>query len=138
YWYILGEGEERPVLEEKIKANNLQQRFILLGIKENPYPYVKRADLYVQPSRFEGKSIAIDEAKILAKPIVVTNFPSIVDQITHLENGFITEINAQSIADAIESVYRDAALRESFIAKLKTEKLGTQAEIAKLYEIFQA
>src|SRR5690606_690821 len=69
YWHVLGEGEERGRLESKIKELGLESRFILAGIKENPYPYVARADIYVQPSRFEGKSIAIDEAKILAKPI---------------------------------------------------------------------
>ena len=52
-----------------------------MGVKENPYPYIKKADIYVQPSRYEGKSIAIDEAKILKKPIVVTNFSTAKDQI---------------------------------------------------------
>ena len=70
-----------------IEENQLQDHFILLGMKENPYPYIKEADIYVQPSRFEGKSIAIDEAKILQKPIVVTNFSTAKDQIKNQENG---------------------------------------------------
>ena len=69
-WYVLGEGEERNTLEQSIKEHNLIANFILLGIKENPYPYINNATIYVQPSRFEGKSLAIDEAKILHKPIL--------------------------------------------------------------------
>jgi glycosyltransferase involved in cell wall biosynthesis len=52
----------------------------MLGEKANPYPYINQCDIYVQTSRYEGKSIAIDEAKCLLKPIVVTNFPTVFDQ----------------------------------------------------------
>jgi glycosyltransferase involved in cell wall biosynthesis len=135
YWYVLGEGEERPVLEQQIRDAQLQERFILMGIKENPYPYVAQADVYVQPSRFEGKSIAIDEAKILTKPIVVTNFPSIVDQITHLQNGYITGLNAKSIAAGIVEVIENATLRENLISNLTKENPDTESEIDKLYAI---
>jgi glycosyltransferase involved in cell wall biosynthesis len=135
-WYIVGEGEERTKLEQLIKEKNLQEIFILLGAKENPYPYIKGADLYVHPSRFEGKSIAIDEAKILNKPIVVTNFNTAKDQIIHEKNGLIVETNAKSIAEGIVTLIRDKELRNKFILNLSNEKLGTEAEIGKLYELF--
>lgn len=133
YWYVLGEGEERAALGRQIKDAGLEQRFLLIGIKENPYPYVARADVYVQPSRFEGKSIAIDEAKILAKPIVVTNFPSVVDQITHLKNGYITEMNAEAIAAGIAEVVGNEALRTTFISTLTGADQNTDSEIDKFY-----
>ena len=60
----IGEGNERNKLEELIEDNQLRNHFKLMGLRENPYPYIKKADIYVQPSRYEGKSIAIDEAKI--------------------------------------------------------------------------
>lgn len=135
YWYILGEGEERGRLTEKIKNLGLEGRFILSGIRENPYPYVNLADIYVQPSRFEGKSIAIDEAKILGKPIVVTNFPSVVDQIVHRQNGYIVNIDAESVASGIAALIEDPALAENLRENLSREKLGTQAEIEKLYAV---
>jgi glycosyltransferase involved in cell wall biosynthesis len=135
YWYILGEGEQRNILEAKIKIFGLEQRFVLLGIRENPYPYVAVADLYVQPSRFEGKSIAIDEAKILGKPIVVTNFPSIVDQITHSKNGWIVDMAPDAIAGGIAQLIQNVAVREKLQANLASEKLGTQQEIDKLYAV---
>jgi glycosyltransferase involved in cell wall biosynthesis len=133
YWHILGEGEERPALEEKIAALGLQGRFILEGVRKNPFPYVKMADIYVQPSRFEGKSVAIDEVKILGKPIVVTDFPSVLDQIENGKNGIITAFAPQALADGIARVLRNPDLAEHLAKNLETEKLGTSGEIDKLY-----
>jgi glycosyltransferase involved in cell wall biosynthesis len=134
-WYVLGEGNERDNLEKLIKDNQLQQHFKLLGVKENPYPYIKQADIYVQPSRYEGKSIAIDEAKILHKPIVVTNFETAKDQINDGTNGLIVGFKAEEIASGIEKLMKNMALTNKMVRNLSNEKLGTEEEIGKLYEI---
>ena len=134
-WYILGEGEERSALEQLIKENNLIANFILLGIKENPYPYINNATIYVQPSRFEGKSLAIDEAKILHKPILVTNFTSAKDQIESGVNGQIVPLNEEEIANGIIDLIENEALRTTFISNLKKHNYGTESEIKKLYQI---
>ncbi len=64
-WYVLGEGEERRALERKIGELGLEEDFILAGAVENPFPYYRQTDLYVHATRFEGKSIALQEAQIL-------------------------------------------------------------------------
>lgn len=137
-WYILGEGEERVKLEKMIEENELQEIFILLGIKENPYPYIREADIYIQPSRFEGKSIALDEAKILHKPIVVTNFSTAKDQIKNEENGLIVEMKPQSIYEGIKELIDNDELRNKLIVNLSNESLGTESEIQKLYRLIRA
>lgn len=137
-WYVIGEGEEREKLEQIIIENDLQELFILLGIKENPYPYIREADIYVQPSRFEGKSIAIDEAKILHKPIVVTNFSTATDQIRNGENGIIVDMNPQSIYEGIKILINNKELSNKFKENLSKENLGTESEIQKFYELMRA
>jgi glycosyltransferase involved in cell wall biosynthesis len=134
-WYILGEGNKREELENQIDSNGLKNNFKLLGIRENPYPYISKADIYVQPSRYEGKSIAIDEAKILHKPIVVTNFETAKDQISNGINGIITEMNEAEISSGIEILLKDEDLKKHLIKNLSEETLGTEEEINKLYEI---
>ncbi|PGT96256.1 MULTISPECIES: glycosyltransferase [Bacillus] len=134
-WYVLGEGREREALETLIKSEKLEGDFKLLGIRENPYPYIKRTDLYVQPSRYEGKSIAIDEAKILNRPIIVTNFSTAKDQIEHGVNGLIVGMNGKSISSGIETMLKDVQLRENLRSNLSKENLGTEEEIYKLYDI---
>ena len=94
---------------------------------------MKNADIIVQTSRFEGKSVVIDEAKILAKPIVVTRYPTVYDQIDENE-GIITELNAQSVADGIESMLIN---KQKYIDWISKRNYGNQDEINKYYEIFK-
>ena len=134
-WNIVGEGKERSKLENLINELKLEDNFNLLGIRENPYPYIKKSDIYVQPSRFEGKSIAIDEAKILNKPIVVTNFSTAKDQIINNKNGIISEMNSKSLANEIERIICDEKLKKKIILNLSNEKIGNETEINRLYEV---
>lgn len=100
-WYVIGEGSERMRLERKINQHNLSDTFILLGYKENPYPYIKNCDIYVQTSLFEGLGLTVIEAALLQKPIVTTNFPTASGIITHKKTGLICEMDANSITESI-------------------------------------
>lgn len=134
-WVIIGDGVERENVTTKIATYNLKGTFILLGLKQNPYPFIAKATVYVQPSRYEGKSLAIDEAKILLKPIIVTNYPSAKDQIKTSVNGLIAQINAVAISDAILELLKNDTLRKQFSINLKKEDLSTTTEIDKLYTL---
>jgi glycosyltransferase involved in cell wall biosynthesis len=134
-WYIIGEGNVREELEQGIREKKLEGRVIFLGLKENPYPFIKQSDIYLQTSRYEGKSISIDEAKILAKPILITNFETAPNHISHLENGIISEMNPLSVADGLEHLILDKKLREKFSVNLMARDLGTEREIRKLYQL---
>ena len=129
-WYVLGEGPQRAELEEKIRDLRLQDRFILLGTRLNPYPFLASCDLYIQPSRFEGKSIAIEEAKALRRPIVTTAFSTVADQITDGVNGSVAQIDAQSIAEKIAELLCDAQKREAYSRALE-QYTGNMQELAK-------
>ncbi len=134
-WLLIGEGNVRAFLEEEIRKRRLEQNVKLLGLKENPYPYIKEADLYLQTSRFEGKSISIVEAKILAKPIVITNFETARDHIEANHNGLIAEMSAESIASQIERLIKDGSTRNLLMKNLESENFGTEDEIKKFYNL---
>lgn len=136
-WYILGIGELQEELNSQILKFNLQDEIVFLGLKENPYPYIKQADIYVQPSRFEGKSLAIDEAKILHKPIIVTNFSTAKDQIISNENGLIVAMNSDAITNGILKLQNDGDLQNKFIENLSKEKMGNESEIEKIYTLIK-
>ena len=137
-WSVIGEGIERERLEKLIAKNNLQESFRLLGLKNNPYKYLKSCDIYAQTSRYEGKSVAIDEAKILAKPIVVTNFDTAKDQIENMINGLIVDMNENSIYEGIKKLIEDSELMNKFNNNLINENLGTENEIQKVYELIES
>lgn len=136
-WMIVGEGSERVYLEQLISQHNIQNNLILVGQKENPYPYISQADFYVQTSLHEGKSNTINEAKILCKPIVVTNFESVFEQITNQKNGIIVEQNPQNIADGIIHLIENPSLKKSLIEQLEKEKLVSGKEIEQLYQLLE-
>lgn len=112
-WLILGEGPLRTQLEKHIEHLNLEKQFTLLGNHTNPYKFLQQADLVVQTSRFEGKSIAIDEAKLLSRIVVATEYPTVRDQITDGVDGFICGFAPQEIADRIIAVTNDTKLKEN-------------------------
>ncbi|WP_374330129.1 glycosyltransferase [Soonwooa sp.] len=138
-WYVVGEGNERASLEEKIQSSNLTANFYLLGADPNPYPYMKACDIYVQTSMFEGLGLTVIEASILNKPIVCTNFPTAHGILKDGETGLIVEMNASTIAEAIERLIRDEKLREKLVNNLASltnqHKETSLAQIENLFDV---
>ena len=134
-WYAVGEGPLRPQLEKQIDNLKLQDDFILLGAKANPYPYMKACDVYVQTSRFEGFCLTLTEARILNKPCVTTEFECVYNQMIQEKNGLVVEMNAQSIADGILKMINDDTLRNSIVKYVRNEKKGNVEEIEKIYQL---
>ena len=100
-WYVIGEGREWSKIKKYIYKNKIDDVFILLGRKANPYPYVSSSDLYVQPSRHEGLGISIFEARILNIPVLASDIPSSREQIIDGNNGRLVTLDAEKIADTI-------------------------------------
>lgn len=120
-WFLIGEGEQEKDLRKQIADEDLEKNVQLLGLRKNPYPYIQFADVFVQPSRYEGKSIVLDEAKILEKPIVVTNYTTVYDSVTNGINGTITEFDEYKLADAIIEMLSYKHLRDEYSQCLKNE-----------------
>lgn len=134
-WVIVGEGTERQLLQEMIEKNNLSGHVCLIGARENPYVYMRECDILIQPSRVEGKSIVLDEAKILCKPIVATNYTTVRDSIEHGKTGWIVEMNSTAIAAGIQKLCDDGTLREQLSDNLNHISKGNEAELKKYIEI---
>ncbi len=135
-WHVFGDGAMRNELEMKIKKLGLENIFFLDGTTLNPYKYISKADLIIQPSRNEGKSMVLDESKLLCKPIVVTNYPSAKDQIENEKTGIIVDMNPENIADGIERVLKDHILRDKLIKNCSDEKDNTELMLEKIDEMF--
>lgn len=136
-WYALGSGELEQQIRQQITKLGLEEKFILLGERANPYPYIANCDVYAQTSYSEGKSIAVDEAKIFAKPIVCTKFPTVYDQLTDGSTALLAEINAESIAEKIEALLNSEELCKTLSENLKKEKAGNEEEIDKFYALLE-
>ena len=91
--WIVGEGELREEIEDYIEKEKLSEKVSLLGFKENPYPYMKSADLLVCSSSYEGYSTFIAEGVILGKPILTTNCSGMEELLEDYESGTIVANN---------------------------------------------
>jgi len=130
-WFVIGIGSLEEDLRRQIAGHGLEKEFILLGSRSNPYPYIRHCALLVQPSRWEGKSVVLDEAKILAAPIVATAYPTVADQIADGKEGLICEMTPEGIARAVARMLDDAELRQSVKRYLSEHEYGNQREAEK-------
>lgn len=134
-WFVIGNGSLEARLKKQIRKEGVEDCFQLIGVRENPYPYIKNCDLVVQSSRYEGKSVVLDEAKILGKPIVTTNYPTVKDQIIDGEEGIITKMNPQGIAEGLEKLLQDRDLLQHIEEYLSQHEYGNQQEIEKYMDL---
>lgn len=134
-WYIIGYGGVEALIRQKIKEAGMEEHVILLGKRSNPYPYIKACDIYVQPSRYEGKSVTVREAQMLCKPVVVTNYPTAPSQIRSGIDGVIVPIDNEGCANGLAEVICDKPLQERIIAHLKTHDYGNESEVEKIYTL---
>ncbi|MED1009859.1 glycosyltransferase [Bacillus mycoides] len=137
-WYVVGYGGDETMIKSLIRDLKLENSFVLLGKQINPYPYIKEADLYVQPSRYEGKAVTVGEAQILAKPVLITNYTTANSQVKNGVDGYITELSVEGIADGIEKLYRDATVRKQLANNCSNTDYSNKYELNKLYEIMEA
>ena len=103
-WYLIGFGNDEALIKSKIKEAGMEDHVALLGKKENPYPYIKACDLYVQPSRYEGRAVTVTEAQLLGKPVVITNYPTASSQFRNGMEGTIVPLDNQSCAEGIVEI----------------------------------
>lgn len=127
-WYVLGEGDQRRQLMKKIASLSLQEEFVLLGAVTNPYPYYMQADLYVHATRYEGKSIAIQEAQTLGCAVIASDRNGNREQITDGQDGILCELTPRAIAKSIMELLQDKekrkALRRAAAKKDMTQPQG--------------
>ena len=134
-WYIIGNGVDEGMLTEMITKGGLEEQFHLIGTRDNPYPYIGNCAVFAQTSRFEGKSIVLDEAKILAKPILVTKYPTVHDQIEAGKEGMIVALEPAAIADGLEELLTKQTSRDALVNYLSAREYGNQDIIEKYYNV---
>ncbi len=132
-WFFIGEGGELSRIIGLIQKYHLEDYVKPLGLRTNPYAYMKRCDVYVQTSSFEGYGLTIAEAKILGKPVVSTNFDVVHDQLTNLKNGLIADMNPEALSDAIFEMCTNDVLRQNIVNEVAKEENNTfVTEIGKI------
>lgn len=138
-WYILGDGEAdyRRYVERLLAEAGVADMLVFLGTTQNPYAYIRDCDVYAQPSRYEGKPIAVEEAKILCKPILAAHYLSAPEQLEDGTLGIICNTDSDSIYDGIKKLLCDEPLCDTLRQTLASRDFSNTDEIEKFYKIVE-
>lgn len=133
-WIIVGPGDHDDIdaLSRRLGVDE-QVRFV--GSSENPYTWLKACDIYVHPSRFEGKSIVVREAQVLCKPVIITEYPTAASQVCDGVDGVICPLDNDLIARGIAELATDSSKREKLTEYLRNHDYAGADEVNKIYEL---
>ena len=137
--WILGEGEDREKIENYIKKNALENSVKLYGYQENPYKYLREADIYVCASYIEGYSTAVTEALIIGKPIITTNCSGMNEILENGTYGLIVENNENALYNGIKEIILNSNLRKNYenLAIKRREYFNIDRQLKEVNEIFE-
>lgn len=136
-WYLIGYGGGEALIRQKIDEAKMQDRVIVLGKKENPYPYIKACTLYVQPSRYEGKCVTVREAQLLKKPVVITNYATSSSQLEDGVDGLVVPMDNEGCAKGIAALLRDPEKMRMLSENCSKRDYTNRAEIEKIYALME-
>lgn len=136
-WYLIGYGGGEPLIRQRIAEAGMQERVIILGKKDNPYPYMQACDLYVQPSRYEGKAVTVREAQLLGKPVVITNYATSASQLEDGVDGVIVPMDNAGCAAGIAALLRAPARMQQLSENCAKRDYTNSAEVEKIYALME-
>lgn len=136
-WYIIGYGTEERLIRQRIEEEKMEEFVLLLGKRSNPYPYIKECDLYVQPSRYEGKAVTVREAQILHKPVVITEFATAFSQLKNEYDGIIAPIDNQGCAEKIVELLKDEKYMRRLAENTYKVDYSNRYEVEKIYHMIE-
>lgn len=134
-WYLIGYGSDEQLIRQKIEEANVEKNVILLGKKSNPYPYIANCDIYIQPSRYEGKAVTVREAQMLNKPVIITNYATARSQLEDGVDGVIVPLENEKCAEEICKLILDCDKQKELIENTKARDYSNNSEIKKIYYI---
>lgn len=136
-WFLIGFGQEEEHIRQKIYECGMKKNVVILGKKSNPYPYIKACDVYIQPSRYEGKCVAVREAQILGKPVIITRYPTASSQLLEGVDGFVVPLDNEKCAKVLTNILSDNNKLDKIRENVSSIDYSNAGEIEKLYSLFE-
>ena len=136
-WYLIGYGGDEELIRRKIAEVCMEDHVIILGKKDNPYPYIAACDLYVQPSRYEGKCVAVREVQMLCKPVVITDYATSASQLEDGVDGIIIPMDNEGCANGIAALLRDPGKMTRLSDNCRQRDYSNAQEIEKIYRLME-
>jgi Glycosyltransferase len=136
-WYIVGGGDEADIcrLKEQALTCGVADTLFILGTKVNPYAFMRDCDIFVLPSRYEGKPITVEEAKIMYKPILASRYLSADEQLLGGQLGYITDIGEDGLYKGLKKLLGDPSLCDEYTERLSKLTYDTENAVKRFEKI---
>lgn len=136
-WYLIGYGSDEALIRQKIHETGMENHVIVLGKKSNPYPYMAACDVYVQPSRYEGRCVAVQEAQALGKPVIITAYPTSASQLQDGVDGVIVPQDNEACAVGIATVLKNPQMLEKLVHNCAEHEYSNAQSMEPIYSIMK-
>ena len=128
----VADDDEKKQIRKRICETGMKQYVKILGKKENPYPYIRACDVYVQPSRYEGNCVAVREAQMLGKPVIITGYPTAESQLRNGIDGIIVPLENRACGEKISEILREPKRLEKLVQECRKKDYSNRQEINKI------
>lgn len=136
-WYIIGYGGGEQLIRDNISKYDVADHVEILGKRVNPYPYIAKCDVYLQPSRFEGKAVTVREAQMRGKPVVVTNYDTATSQINNGIDGIILPMDKDEFSSGLIDILAEQSSLSKVSTYCQSHTFGNESEIEKIYSLIR-
>lgn len=137
-WYLIGFGDDEELIRSKIAEAGMEDHVILLGKRDNPYPYINACDVYIQPSRYEGKAVTVREAQMLCKPVIITDYATAPSQLEDGVDGITVPMDNEGCAAGIAAVLRDPRVLKRIAHACQERDYANTVQAEKLMDILES
>lgn len=134
-WYLIGYGPDEQLIRKKIEEYRVSDCLIMLGKQSNPYPYIADCDVYIQPSRYEGKSVSVREAQILGKPVIITKYGTALNQVENGIDGYIVSLDTKKCAEEIAEILKKQDDLQRIANNCLLRDYSGSEEVYKIYKM---
>lgn len=135
HWYLIGYGSDEALIRRRIAESGTNDCVTILGKRANPYPYISGCDIYVQPSRYEGRCVTVREAQLLGKPVVIAAYPTASSQVSDGKDGFILPSDNSGFAAGLASLAASSDRLKTIAHKLSSADYSDRSEASKLVSL---
>ena len=129
-WLIIGDGRDMEKFRAMIEEYSLTEVIYPIGLRQNPIPYLKKADCFLLPSRHEGKPMVITESFIMGVVPVVTEYTSAREQINDCVDGLVFDNNEEALYQGLKKVVTNPELLDELKQNILSKDYGNEKEIA--------
>ncbi len=137
FWYIGGDGPRRESIQSVIESEGLSDRIVLLGNLNNPYPYIKNANLFMLTSYHEAAPVVYMEAKCLGTPVFTTETLSSYEMLNDGKEDFICENSDTGIRRSFEALMSDRELLNQASQNINTQKFTNIQSLEKVSSLIE-